>query len=753
MSLTDLTPEQLAVVDATAPSMIVRASAGSGKTTVLVAKYIRYVTEGGMSPAEVWTVTFTRKAAAEMKRRIVAELDRLGFSAAAQQAETGPIQTLHSACERILRENSLAAGLDPEFEIIEGHVRSAMVREALRNSVADMIERSPEASRLVDHLAGVRQYGFGSPLDSALEQTVSRLTEKLRAAGLRSQEVALDYADEEAVVRLWCQEMTAEARQSWPESPEINDALSASKAAQGLAERRLGVPEWLSSFSLEDADMTSGLVQLAVATWERLEALMMERQAFDFTSLESLAVRLIEQDAGVRERLSCQVRALLVDEAQDLNPNQYRLIDSIDAPFKMLVGDFQQSIYRFRDADPRLFLERAEQWPVFPLSVNHRSNKAVLDAVDQVFGFWWGEGLNRMEPSLRAEAPPVQAIELWTVDHKDTEGLAALVRQLVDEGHTPKSITLLCRDNKAMNDHARRLSRHGVPHQVIGGSETLYTRMEVRDIGNALRALVDQEDDDAMACFLHSPFVGLSLDGVVSALADRPLSRSLPTLALENEFDQSALDKFQSWFWPLQRRAARLSVWEVLSALFAESPYFESLARDPEATQRLANVRKLLSLAIDRPELSAHDFADQIREIQKLRHREGLGETMDDEADAVTIMTIHGSKGLEFETVVVPDTFKRPQNRDRVASDPRRGLVATRYSAKSSAFQMLQESDRRQEDAEAKRLVYVAMTRARKKLCLAVGGSATPLAAAIAKALGFPDHMPKGVHIREAPGP
>jgi ATP-dependent exoDNAse (exonuclease V) beta subunit len=751
MRLADLTPEQQAVVGSTDPRIIVRASAGSGKTTVLVARYLRHVTEDGMSPADVWTVTFTRKAAAEMKRRIVAELDGLGLGAAAQQAETGPIQTIHSACERILRENSLAAGLDPEFEIIEGHERSSMAREALRKSVADLIERSPEASRLVDHLAGVRQFGFGSPLDSALEQAVSRLTERLRASGLRPDELAKGYENEEAVVRLWCKEMTAEVRRIWPDSPEITDAVSAKSAVQGLTERRLGVPEWLSSFSLEDAAMTSGLVQLAVATWERLEALMAQRQAFDFTSLESLAVRLIEQDAGVRERLSRQVRALLVDEAQDLNPNQYRLIDAVDSPFKMLVGDFQQSIYRFRDADPQLFLERAEQWPVYPLSVNHRSNKAVLDAVDQVFGIWWGEGLNRMEPSLRAEAPPVRAIELWTVDHKDTEGLALLVRQLVDEGHPPRSIALLCRDNKAMNDHSRRLSRHGVPNQVIGGSETLYTRMEVRDIGNALRALVDPEDDDALACVLHSPFVGMSLDGVVLALAERPLSRSLWTLALDDEDDQSALDQFREWFRPLQQRAARLSVWEVLSALFAESPYLESLARDPEAAQRLANVRKLLSLAIDRPELSAHDFADQIREIQKLQHLEGLGETLDEEADAVTIMTIHGSKGLEFETVVVPDTFKRPRNHDRVASHPRQGLVATRYLAKSSAFQMLQEAERRQEDAEAKRLVYVAMTRARKKLCLAVGESSTPLAAAMATALGFPDRMPKGVHVRKAP--
>jgi ATP-dependent exoDNAse (exonuclease V) beta subunit len=747
----ELTPEQAAIVESQEPRMIVRAAAGSGKTTVLVAKFIRHVTEGGLSPDQVWTVTFTRKAAAEMKRRIVAELDRLGHKAAAQQAETGPIQTIHSMCERILRENSLAAGIDPEFTIIEGHERGSLAREALRLSVIDLLESSPEVNELVDRLAGIRQYGHAPSLDSALDHAVSRLTEKLRASGLAPDEVAKDYTDEQTVVRVWLRAMTDEVRRRWPESPEITDAASAGAVARALADQRLGTPDWLSCFSVEEAAMTSGLVQLAVATWRRLEGLMAERQSFDFTSLETLAVRLIESVPEVRSRIASQARAVLVDEAQDLNPNQYRLIDAIDAPFTMLVGDFQQSIYRFRDAEPRLFLERTEVWPVFPLSVNHRSNKAVLDAVDRVFGSWWRDGLNRMEPSWRSEPPPENAVEVWRVSTGDTEGLARLVRQLVDEGHAPGTITVLCRDNQSMSHHARRLARHGVPNQVLGGSETLYTRMEVRDIGNALRALVDPEDDDAMACLLHSPFAGMSLDGVVAALDSRPLCRSLAALRPATEEDAAALASFQGWFWPLQKRAARLPVWEALAALFAESPYLESLARTQDAPQRLANVRKLLSLAALRPELSAIDFADQMRDIQRFRHREGLGEVMDADADAVSIMTIHGSKGLEFETVVVPDTFNRPRVPDRVAALPRDGLVATRFLRGSSAHAMISEAESRLEDEELKRLVYVAMTRAKRMLCLAVGDRASGLAGALGRALGYPDRLPSGVRVREVP--
>jgi ATP-dependent exoDNAse (exonuclease V) beta subunit len=233
----------------------------------------------------------------------------------------------------------------------------------------------------------------------------------------------------------------------------------------------------------------------------------------------------------------------------------------------------------------------------------------------------------------------------------------------------------------------------------------------------------------------------------------QPLTNVLETFEPRGASDQTALDEFRRWFAPLQRRATRLSVWEVVSALFAETGYLEALARSPDADQQLANVRKLLAIAIARPELSAFEFADKIREIRKLRHREGLADALDEGADAVTLMTIHAAKGLEFDTVVIPDTLENRRRREDVAVHPRHGLVATRFGGSGSAFEMIDHEQGCLDSDELKRLLYVAMTRARRKLCLAAAKGSESLAGSIAMALGSQGGLSRNVYVRPLPEP
>ena len=175
-----LTSEQKAVVAAEDKSFVVRASAGTGKTTTLVARYLRLVTLDGLRPDQILTVTFTRKAAAEMKRRIVSALVAGGLRDEAQIAETGPIQTIHGFCERVLRECSVDAGLDPDFNILDETEASRRMKGAIQEAIASFVEM-PLADELLERLAGKRNYMGNSP-HSMLEDSIRDVVGRLRGS-------------------------------------------------------------------------------------------------------------------------------------------------------------------------------------------------------------------------------------------------------------------------------------------------------------------------------------------------------------------------------------------------------------------------------------------------------------------------------------------------------------------------------------------------------------------------------------------
>ena len=196
-----LTEEQKAVVAAEDPSFVVRASAGTGKTTTLVARYLRLVTQDGLSPDQILTVTFTRKAAAEMKRRIVHALVSEGLRDEAQIAETGPIQTIHGFCERVLRECSVDAGLDPDFKILDETEASRLMRAAIQEAIASFAEM-PLAEDLLERLAGKRNYMGISP-HSMLEDSIRDVVSRLRGSTASLSDLRENYKDAATLEAYW----------------------------------------------------------------------------------------------------------------------------------------------------------------------------------------------------------------------------------------------------------------------------------------------------------------------------------------------------------------------------------------------------------------------------------------------------------------------------------------------------------------------------------------------------------------------
>ena len=758
------TAEQDAVVGSDKACFAVRASAGSGKTSVLVDRYIRNVVEMGYSPDEIVTVTFTRKAAAEMKSRIVLRLRELHKYDDAQLAETGPIQTLHSFCERLLRENAIEALVDPAFKVLEGPKATSLTESAVRTALLAAKDENEYASALVDKLSGKGTFFAPASAHGHLRQSVTDCMGKLRGTGHDRSSIASLYANPELALDYWAHSLAQEFPEEVSQTIRAGGDWGQAVAAQ-LKELGAKAPSWIKSQSgsvdLECARDTVGLVWLALTAWDSLEFEMTRLQEFDFALLEHKAVNLLTESAVARDRVQNTVKALLIDEAQDLNPAQYKLIGSINAKSEMLVGDPQQSIYGFRFADRELFIERCNSVDTYYLSRNHRSRDGILHFVDAVFAPQWGSEHSSMvasvfdpnDPFKEKPDPHFEGVELWPVPPRDLDSVALGIKQLIDEGTSAESITVLTRTSKYINQLSPKLTQVGVPNRSVGASERFYTRLEVRDLANALEALTDPREDFSLLALLRSPFVNLSLDAVVWLAANSPVVDALDKPNPFGAEDSLALTALKCWFEKGRRIVDRVPAWETISFLFSETPYLEQLAKRPSSEQALANVRKLLALAADEPELNARDFAQRVREIQFLRHNEGEAAVLDEGVAAVTLMNIHKSKGLEFHTVILPETYVKldPRKLD-VAYNATNGLVVSAFEKRTSSYySWLLEKEAAKVRQEELRVLYVAMTRAKERLCAVVsetGGHSNP-AEILALRSGYPKSVPPSLMVRQ----
>lgn len=758
------TDEQQSVIDSTEPSLVVVASAGAGKTGTLVERYLRHVREG-IKPDKILTITFTRRAAAEMKSRIVAALIENGLRDDAQVAETGPIQTIHGFCERLLRENSIAAGIDPEFSVLSDGEASRLVDQCVRQVMAEPTGECGHAETLISLLAGQSEFGYSSP-HGKLEAVVGECLNDLRGSGADFGRLWDIYGDPETIRFHW----QARLLESIP--PEVSEALHSAPEGDGLFDRLraaykisgLGVPRWVakvpSSVDEEAAEQACGLMYIACSAWALLEREMTRLQALDFVALEARAVSLLQNSASCAARVRRQYRIAMVDEAQDVNPMQYRLLTALGLDEEMFVGDPQQSIYGFRQADVKLFRDRAQEKPTKRLNKNWRSGDGILQFVDLLFGRLWGDYspmLVRSGPMDldSAEVTNCEGVEIWLQKDREPSGVAAYIAELRAEGEILKDITILVRGLRYGIDVQKELADMGISARIAGGSEKFYTRLEIRDLANALVALADPYDDFALLATLRSPFCGLSLDSVALLAKAPPVIEALPAFLAPVEEDRSKISLFLDWYLKLSRYADRLPAWEVLSELFAVSGFLETLARRRNADQLLANVRKLLTLAAQEPELGPAEYAQRIREIQNLRHREGDAPAEDDKADMVTIMTIHKAKGLEFEVVVVPETHRPIDPGSKILEiDPALEMVVPHFSKETSPYHAwLADGRKKRESEEEMRVLYVALTRAKRRLCIVA--HPTPrkpksFAGIVASTIGLAKSPPEGLLVRDS---
>jgi ATP-dependent helicase/nuclease subunit A len=751
---------QQAAVDSKESRLVITAAAGSGKTRVLTERYLRYVVEDNLRPDEIIAITFTRRAAAEMKGRILTSLRARGLHEAASIAETGPIQTIDSFVDKLLREYSVFAGVDPKFENeTEGQERLTRV---LEEWMAEYEEHDPCINKVLDDQ--YTYYGYETrAIGQELERDVRTVMETARSLGWSLEHLRnLSFSPEsylQAFIDVWHESVPAEIQKDC-ERPTLESfseyRLNIAKEIRG---RKLALsPLWLDKkWVLEDelprATQACGLLRLVAEVWKLLDQHMESNQTPDREKVMEILVRTFETQPQARTRIQNQCKVLLVDESQDISPLQNRLFEAMDIREQVFIGDGQQSIYGFRHADLDHFVKLGREWPKLPLPENKRTDAGVLSFIDSVFTYLWPEEYQAMSASSVDPDDPFaltsdvdfSGVDAW-VGGGDVYA-ADIALQVVSEGTSPGEIAILTHKQSSVRQIRERLRELGIASLAIGRSDEFYVRMVAKDISNTLSALVSPDDTFAFLCMLASPFVGLSLDSVVLLSRQVVPGRDLKELALDNEEEHEKLQSCLEWFLPLSETADRLGAWEVLSATYARTSFLENLCLHEDARDALGHARYALEIAANHPEWSAREFSEHLRPLSKVEHRADERTDSTTETTCVKVGTFHSAKGLEFPTVIVPKVVIDPSGRSRVHVSRQHNLIAY---LEGIPYATLKAEQIQRERAEAYRVLYVALTRAKHRLVveLETGGKKDSTASIMARAIGFRGESVRGLKIR-----
>jgi DNA helicase-2/ATP-dependent DNA helicase PcrA len=604
-ALEALNPEQREAVMHPGGPILVFAGAGSGKTRVITYRIARLIGDG-VPPARIFAVTFTNKAAREMRERVEALIG---------STSRMWIGTFHGLCSRMLRQEGQAIGLHPEFVIYDDGDQLGLIREILKKKQIDEKSLTPR---------------------SVLSE-ISRAKERLLSPKR--------YAD----------------------------------AATGFFER------------------------MVAEIYPKYEELLRKARALDFDDLLLWTLRLLQERADVREKFQERFLHVLVDEYQDVNRAQYEIVRVLAEKHRnvCVVGDDDQSIYAWRGADVSIILQFANDYPdakVIKLQQNYRSTKRILRAAHEVIRRNRGRADKRLWTS-NAEGAPLTLLEAGTERDEAMMVADVILRDVRTGRRRFGDFAVLYRTNAQSRVLEEAFLASNIPHVLVGGIR-FYERKEIKDMVSYLRVVLNPGDDAAFRRIVNVPARGVGAQ-TLEALERFAASRGLPLAEAIRQADflgplqtktQRALLRLDSAL----REAGNLvpdgPVAPILTRLLESTGYMEALKqeRSEDAISRLENLQELVNVAAEydrtAEEPSLSGFLDNVSLVSDIDSAEISG-------NAVTLMTLHSAKGLEFPVVF---------------------LVGMEEGVFPHSRSMA--SDRELE--EERRLCYVGMTRAREELYL-----------------------------------
>lgn len=834
----------------------VRASAGTGKTTALTRKYLeelkKATDDGYVRVGQLAAITFTEKAAAEMRKRLrdtlTAEIERLGgkielegssanmdegaggvgddkkllahLIRQRQALQTAYISTVHSFCARLLKENPLTAGVDPAFTVIDEWEADDLLERAARNVTLNRLRAGDRGAERLTLMLGFTAKGEGAmglvetlmkliPLARSAHKTpegIARfyegLAEKLLAESGSAPQKLLNLIPsllsegkrEDGIERKVGAELES-LRAENPGEPfsSVSTAMRllnmARKLEKGISGRknnsaddhlvgkesvklmRLAVGPVLEREIKKDV-MT--LASLVAEVRREYDSAKEKISALDFDDLEEKALDLLRRGGGPEKRRFAKFQRVLVDEFQDTNELQREIITALARPGGLfIVGDMKQSIYGFRGTDFAVFQSLSEEITSgngkgFRLRENRRSTPSLIRFTNAFFqrlmGPENGNGAGFVfDPEVDGLLPARSGDEVCEIIRLSIEGgantaearlleaanLARLIREKVDGGSMVAErdggmrparygdMALLLRKFENLSVFENAFRHAGVPYQLVKG-KGFHKAQEVMDITSLLSFIDNQSDTLSLLSALRSPLAGLSDVTLYKLRRDEtgekrdPAGIIMGDIPIPPEINDEEKEKIRLFIkrsarW--RKGKGRLSISELMETALAETGYQAVMMGRFQGEQKAANLQKLMDQARACEKRAGASLAGFVSAIRKKQEKDRGGDAeavvLGPGMNAVSIMTIHQSKGLEFPIVALGDLGSSGRtNRGRTFFHPRHGLAVQYYDERNAEWvkgPVFLDMEKRVKEAdieEEKRLLYVAMTRARDTLIL-----------------------------------
>ena len=755
MSEVPFTPDQQDAADVAKRHLdaCIVAGPGSGKTTVLV-EYFRRLVEAGVDPLRILAITFTEKAAGNMRKKLAGAFQNDNELRA--KMERAWVSTVHGFSARLLRENAVFAGVDPEF-------RQADERDAWRMQ-HDAINAAIDAV-LAEHPAAVRALirGLSSP---DFEEAVLSAYDAMRGAGLRIEQLAAMSAPAGTAVAEIADTLRAirgESLSAWsyPQKQQMDCALESAEhivSAAGPLEGLHAIEAFTCNLTkckrgttaynllkrmkeqIEEARYTlitehySQQREMLLQILRRFDQLYRDRKRqagmLDFADLEEFSVRLLEGHPETQARVQAQFDHILMDEFQDTNGQQARLIALVRPPDRFYaVGDINQSIFGFRHADPSGFSEYRDSIErngrhLVQLVDNFRSRAGILGAVETIAHGAGGIEARPLVAGKKFEAERAECVELIVAPNLQAEAqwLAQRVAGLRAEFEY-QDMAVLVRNTEVISAFTDAFDAAGIPYLVNRG-KGFYDTREVNDLTHLLRIIANPRDEISLAVVLRSPLVEASDETLLRLKTIGDLATTL--LHVDASPDGFAPDDLQK----LTRFAGRLRDWRIRREYISFDRLLLAAIDDcgyvPESGSRgAANIDKFLAQAREAAErMSLDQFVEELSLVRESNPREPDAPP-EDSANAVKIMTVHSAKGLEFPVVFVAALHKGVESNPPVVAFSRHHGLGARWRNPAKRdekddlyMHALRAEWKRRESDESDRLLYVAMTRAEEHLVL-----------------------------------
>lgn len=590
-------PQQKAVLHTEGP-LLVLAGAGSGKTRVITHRIVHLITTG-ISPRNILAVTFTNKAAKEMRERVTTLIQQFSASRHASMDGQPLVTTFHSLGVHILREFHEAAGIRRHFTIYDRADSLRAIKQALEKANYNPKEFEPR------RILGMISRAKGD----ALTQT--------------------EYQD---------------AARSYPE-------------------------------------------QVAAAVWEQYETILNQEQALDFDDLLAKCLRLLRTNQIVRETLQKRFIYIHVDEYQDTNRVQFSIIELLAGETQNIcvVGDIDQNIYSWRGADVKNVMQFERHFPratTILLEENYRSTKTIIAASNDVIK----KNRNRVEKNVFTNNHDGEKLTLYAAmtGTDEAEYIALTARSLIADGADPSAIAVLYRTNFQSRALEEAFLNYEVPYQLLGTK--FFERKEVKDVLSYLRLALNPGSNADLARVINEPSRGIGKVTLLKIIEGKRADLNKGTSEKVAIFDTIMMD--------IAKTAHEKPLSETIKFIMKRSGIEQSYKEEgtEDALERLENLRELVTLATRYDNLSPIEAVEFLLETAALQSdQDELKEK--DEHNAVRLMTVHAAKGLEFSYVFIA------------------GL-------EEGLFPHERLDDGKTDTEEERRLFYVALTRAEKKVFL-----------------------------------